>query len=79
MGIANGIIIAKVPQELPVEKDTHIPNRKINPGINSVLKLAFRRISIINSAVPRALIMVPRDQASTSVMATSVMPFIPST
>ena len=79
IGIASGIIIAKVPQELPVENDTKAPKMKMAAGTRPAEKFRLFNPFTMNSAVPRALIMLPRDQASTSVTATSVIPFIPST
>ena len=79
MGIASGIMMAKVPQELPVENDTKVPNRKMMAGISTGEKLTVFMAFTIKSAVPSPLIMLPRDHASTSVTATSVIPFIPFT
>lgn len=39
IGMARGIIIAKVPHELPVEKDTNAPNRKMAAGTSAAEKL----------------------------------------
>ncbi len=71
--------MAKVPQELPVENDTKAPNKKIAAGTNAAEKFILFKPFTMNPAVSRALIILPNDQASTRVMATSVIPFIPST
>ena len=53
IGMARGIMIAKVPHELPVEKDTNAPNRKIAAGTSAAEKLMDFSTSTINCAVPK--------------------------
>ena len=72
IGMASGIMIAKVPQELPVANDTNAPNRKMKAGTRTGENCILCIVSTMKLAVPKPLIMLPSDHASTSVIATSV-------
>ena len=71
--------MANVPHELPVANETNAPNRKMTAGTSTGENWMLCIASTMKLAVPRPLIMLPSDHARTRVIATSVMPFMPST
>ena len=67
MGMASGIMIVNVPQELPVANDTNAPNRKMKADTRTGENCILCIVSTMKSAVPKPLIILPSDHASTSV------------
>src|SRR5699024_4556389 len=76
-GIAIGVKIAIVPQEVPVENEINIPITKTRKGINAgVIQLSVELTTY--SAVPSTSVTVPMDQASTIMISAGSIVVIPA-
>lgn len=73
MGTAIGIMIAKVPQEVPVEKAIKLETRKSTAGITPGFKAAWAARAT-NGPVPRASQVSPMAKARIIRLATGISP-----